>query len=1071
MHRARYQTYDSASDRRFLKHSMSLLVVLLALASSAIAAPSINLPINAQVPPVAIVNQAYNYVFPSSTFTSSAGAISYSIGSCPSWLQLNGSSRTFYGTPDVSGVGPGQAGSSVVNLVATDETGNATMPVTFVITAGPGPGLGTPLTAQLPAFGAVSSPDTLILTPGNSLSLTFSPTTFTNTNPETVYYAMSANNTPLPSWISFDPKSLTFSGITPQATSPSELPQAFGIQLAASQVKGFSQAIAMFEIVIEKHLFTFGNTFQIINTTVGASVNFTGLQNHLTSDGQPAKSSELVHVTADTPPWLSLSNGSLALTGTVPTNATQQNFTVTASDNFGNNASTVVLVDIVGNASTKLLSPNTTLKAKIGTNFTYPLTTALTSELGTNVTVDPGTASAWLQFNSTSLVLYGHVPNNLKPQVVQFNITATQGDQSQSQIVDINIVCGSAPCPVTSGPDGSPKTTGGAGTSSGKEKSGSKGWVAAAVVLPLAAIAGLLILLCCYRRKGWKLRFEIGSKKSKKTKKVMISRPVKSEKDNHDETRAGAVEDLESSRFSSSTLSSTMTSKAPTIPLSWSAAVENIRNSRIRLSKGPSDDANRPQSWQNYGRTLEPSRSKHPIAVKGFSRLPEEQPSHKANSVDLRSENSPYMTPFAMGQPSPSRKLSKQKKRGSNMSYGNPGAFSLRPITGFGHGRSEPSHGSSNMLYGARGVGHGDTRGGPPGWGIIGNSWRNLSRLSWTSTQSSPNSNDPVVEEGMQRPDTQKSFASMLSAFPRPSTSTTIDMFKRPHIIHEASDDEDEDVPHKIQQIKPLPRSYQIPRTGPSLRRGSADRDPLQDYHKHRARDKAGSNPLFSALPSSSRKPSLLGRRGHSDFTLETPKPLGERANRSYSQSSSPGPASFTSSPAQSSESINLPRKKSRINYHFKTRALSPLGRSRSSFASSTGSSKFSDAVGVSPFYPAGALQEDMDETGSKIWRHANHPNPLGTNRMDAQRVTDVTDSELISSLRAAGQFSAAQRLSYLKEQTEGGEAEDSEQDTAFEVRSGRGRRFDHKVGLRPGDPGNTSMEAEIRNVGGSAFM
>lgn len=1044
---------------------MSLLIVLLALASSITAAPNINLPINAQVPPVAVVNQAYNYVFPPSTFTSAASTINYTISDCPSWLQLDGSRRTFYGTPGPNGGGPGEAASFIVNLVATDGTGSTTMPVTFVITSGPGLGLGTPVAAQLSAFGVVSSPDVLLLTPGTSLSLTFSSKTFTNTNSQTVYYAMCANNTPLPSWVNFDPNSLTFSGITPQATSPSELPQAFGIQLAASQVKGFSQALAMFEIVIESHLFTFGNSLLIINTTAGASVNFTGLQNDLTLDGRPVKPSELSQVTSNAPSWLSLNYSSLALSGTVPTNAVQQNFTVTANDTHGDTASTVVLIEIAGNASVDFFSPITPLEATIGTDFMYSLNVTLASVGGMNVTVDLGTASAWLEFNSSSFVLYGHVPNNLKPQTVHFNVTATQGKQSQSQIVDIDVLCGSAPCPITSGLTGTPKATAGAGTTS-SPGAGEKGWVAAAVILPLAAIAGILIIICCCRRKGWKLRLEM---KSKQTRKVIVSRPIKDEKMN-DETRAGATQYPGSSRFSSST-SSSMTSKAPTIPPNWSAAVANIRNSRLRLSKATNEGVKqspRPQSWQSYVRTLEPPCTKHTIAVKEFSLIPEERTPQIEEVTSHYTSASPSAIPFTSVQSSPSRRLLRQKKRASNMSFGNPGMFSLRPVSGFGHGRNGPSEGSS-ILSGSRGVGHGGggTQGGPPGWGTVRNSWRNLSRLSWTSTQSPPNSSDPIVEEGMERPPTQRSFASMLSSFPRPSTSTTVDMFKRPHVIHEASDDEDDDVPHKIEQIKPLPRSYQNSRSGLSFRRGSANNGPLQDFHKRRLQEKTGRNPLFSAHLSSSRKPSLAERQNNGDFQLE---PLPPRlSTRSYSQSSSLEQPSTMSSPARSTESV--PRKRSRINYHFKTRALSPLRRSRSSFASSTGSSKFSDPIGVNPFYPGGALHEDIDEAGNKRWRHADHPNPLGTNKTEARNVTDISDSELISSLRAAGQYSAAQRLSYLKEQTEGKEADVVEQNTPFEVRSARGRRLDHNVGLRYGDPGNTSMEAEIRDVGGSAFM
>ena len=106
------------------KQTMLLLLVILKVACSAIAAPSINLPINSQVPPVAIIDQAYKFVFSASTFTSTAGHIDYALGDCPPWLQLDGLSRTFYGTPNSSGILPGQVASFVVDLIATDGAGS-----------------------------------------------------------------------------------------------------------------------------------------------------------------------------------------------------------------------------------------------------------------------------------------------------------------------------------------------------------------------------------------------------------------------------------------------------------------------------------------------------------------------------------------------------------------------------------------------------------------------------------------------------------------------------------------------------------------------------------------------------------------------------------------------------------------------------------------------------------------------------------------------------------------------------------------------------------------------------------
>ena len=115
-----------------------------------------------------------------------------------------------------------------------------------------------------------------------------------------------------------------------------------------------------------------------------------------------------------------------------------------------------------------------------------------------------------------------------------------------------------------------------------------------------------------------------------------------------------------------------------------------------------------------------------------------------------------------------------------------------------------------------------------------------------------------------------------------------------------------------------------------------------------------------------------------------------------------------------------------------------------------------------------------MDENGNKRWLRG-HPNPLGTHKLD------VTDQELIDSLRASGQVSAAQRLSYLmKEQKDGnpdrGGAESGRRDEGggqVKIGSTKGRRLGQSAGLRQGDPANLSMRGDIfgNTTAGSAFI
>ena len=335
-----------------LLHVAALNLLLLAFPVSVHGNPGVNLPINAQVPPVARPNQAYNFVFSDSTFSWTGHSINYSLTNPPGWLQLDSSSRIFSGIPESADVG-----SVAVGLVATDETGSSSMSVTLVVSAEPGPGLGDSVAEQLHAFGPVPSPDSLSLAPSSALSLSFSPNTFTDTNPNTVYYAICANNTPLPSWVNFHSSSLTFSGTTPSWTSPWELPQIFRIQLIASNVLGFAEAVTSFQLVITNHLITFANNMHVINITSGIPLNFSGLQSDLTLDGQPSNSSDIRQVAASTPPWMSISSSTLTISGTPPKDAASQNFTVTASDMYGDTTSTLVMIRNIENLTSSFTGP------------------------------------------------------------------------------------------------------------------------------------------------------------------------------------------------------------------------------------------------------------------------------------------------------------------------------------------------------------------------------------------------------------------------------------------------------------------------------------------------------------------------------------------------------------------------------------------------------------------------------------------------------------------------------------------------------------------------------------------
>src|ERR1700731_2248279 len=93
------------------------------------AIPQLSFPVNAQVPPLAVVSQPFSFTFSPSTFSYDSPSITYSISNdTPSWLTFDNSTRTFSGTPASSDVG-----NFTFTLSAKDDVGSAAGAVTFLV--------------------------------------------------------------------------------------------------------------------------------------------------------------------------------------------------------------------------------------------------------------------------------------------------------------------------------------------------------------------------------------------------------------------------------------------------------------------------------------------------------------------------------------------------------------------------------------------------------------------------------------------------------------------------------------------------------------------------------------------------------------------------------------------------------------------------------------------------------------------------------------------------------------------------------------------------------------------------
>ena len=509
--------------------------VLLIVASRATAAPGIAFPINSQVPPVARILQPFSFTFPATSFSTSSPPLIYSLTDAPAWLQLDSGNRTFSGTP-----GAGDVGAKSFELVASDGSGSSTLPVTFIVSADPGPGLGLPLSQQLSAFGPTSASQSLVLHPSEPLSISFSNATFTNTDDQTNYYAACVNNTPLPSWINFDPKKLSFTGTTPAFTSPSELPQDVGIELTASDVAGFSGAVAKFHVIISEHVLAFDSSVLDIELVPDQPLNSTKLEDHLILDGKPIQISAINSVYADTPEWLTVDPQSLYLSGVPPSSTTTVQFNVSVTDIYEDTASVSVILSV--NSTTALIFGNLgEVNTTVGTEFSYSFDRNLFPVPGTKVTLDLGLAASWLSFDASSLTLHGKAPADVDAQQIALIVTASSASGSQSQTLMLlvlqqlvtststsfsqtaNMTSSLPSSLVTASPTTQPTipddTEGGAQAKD----------IAAEIVLPLVALLGIgLLMYWCYRRRkqaGRRRRQRTSSQSSIAAWKKIISRP------------------------------------------------------------------------------------------------------------------------------------------------------------------------------------------------------------------------------------------------------------------------------------------------------------------------------------------------------------------------------------------------------------------------------------------------------------------------------------------------------------------------------------------------------------------
>ncbi|KAI9805584.1 MAG: hypothetical protein M1825_000835 [Sarcosagium campestre] len=369
---------------------------------------------------------------------SNSGAVRYNLSSGPPWLQLDGNSRTFTGTPGVNDVG-----SPSIQVTASDDNGSIGAPLTLSVSANPPPSLAIPLEDQLARFGPASNPDSLAMYTSARFDFRFDANTFQGSAENIYHYASSSDNSPLPSWLKFENETLRFSGLTPRKTSLAAPPQTFGVKLIASDVRGFSAATASFNVVVGVHELVFGKAEATVQATERVPFNYSALRGSLELDGQVIPDDKIQSVTAETPDWLQFDSKSLVLTGTPPELQSTANVTVTAIDIYADVATAVISINV---GSGLFRGPIQDCNATIGDIFTCKLgdDALTTSDVIASSSISPPTQ--WVNFDAKTFEFRGRVPQNARPRELSVNLTVSsrQGSVSDSRIFRIRLLSAGA---------------------------------------------------------------------------------------------------------------------------------------------------------------------------------------------------------------------------------------------------------------------------------------------------------------------------------------------------------------------------------------------------------------------------------------------------------------------------------------------------------------------------------------------------------------------------------------------------------------------------------------------------
>ncbi|KAK5064709.1 hypothetical protein LTR84_000543 [Exophiala bonariae] len=421
--------------------SLGSLFTLLIKAASCV--PYLSFPISFQVPPVAYASLPFDFQFAATTFTSTGPQVLYGLSNGPEWLNLDTIGRRLYGTPHADDVG-----ATTFQLTASDVAGATTTSVALVVLDSMVLTLREPITAYLAEpRPASSSPHSLFLRPAQPFTFKFDRSLFGGSNADTEYYAISEDNSPLPSWLQFDVTELLFSGDSPPLRSKTAPAQRYGFRLIASNIAGFAEAIAKFDVIIDLHILAFTNPSYTITLTAGEPLDTIPLRDLLMLDDRPISDDEIARVVIDGPPWVELNASEMSLSG-YPKSQTNTIITISVTDVFRNSANATWSLDFEESPIVSLgVVADIEVSAGQHLQYTFDIPPKFSSM---QIDLDHEDGLSWLKYNATNMTIYGDIPSSSPTNVWNVSISFQNATVSATGVVILRVTTSIRPTTTTS---------------------------------------------------------------------------------------------------------------------------------------------------------------------------------------------------------------------------------------------------------------------------------------------------------------------------------------------------------------------------------------------------------------------------------------------------------------------------------------------------------------------------------------------------------------------------------------------------------------------------------------------